>query len=107
MLNTPRIRICASGVMISAASNARLIQRTTARIAVRSRFIVGLRAAATRRTRDAPAARALFHGADLLDVAGPFGKVLVDLRQHGLLERGDVEPVLFLDEHHALRFEVG
>src|SRR5512141_2356742 len=88
----PRIMICASGVITSAASSSRLIQRTAARIDARSKPIEG--------------SRPLLHRADLLDVARPLRKVLVHLREHRLAERLDVEAVLLLDEHHALGLEV-
>src|SRR3954462_11419942 len=82
-LNTPRIVICASGVTISAARRTRLTLRTAILISSK-----------------------LFDGPDLLDVLAPLREVLVHLRQHRLPEAGDVEAVLFLDEHHALRLEV-
>src|SRR4051812_9419689 len=89
-LKMPRIVICASGVITSAASSARLTQRTALRTAL---------------SNGMPGARSL-HAANLVDVATPVGKVLVDLREHRGTERIDVETVLLLDEHHAFGFQV-
>src|SRR5688500_11258529 len=84
-LNTPRIVICASGVTTSAARRTKLALLTALLISSN---------------------RLLLNGSDLLDVLAPLREVLVDLREHRLAEALDVEAVLLLDEHHALRLEI-
>src|SRR6187402_2075658 len=75
--------ICASGVRTSAARRTKLARLTAFRNSSK-----------------------LLYGPDLLDVLAPLGEVLVHLRQHRLAEALDVEPVLLLDEHHALGLEL-
>src|SRR5687768_3821293 len=87
-LNTPRIVICASGVTTSAARRTKLARLTA--------FLK------SSKLRDG----SLFHGPNLLDVLAPLREVLVHLGEHRLAEALDVETVLLLDEHHALRLEV-
>src|SRR5688500_3274463 len=82
-LNTPRMVICASGVTTSAARRTKLALLTA--------FLTSSN---------------LLYGLDLLDVLAPLREVLVHLREHRLAEALDVETVLLLDEHHALRLEV-
>src|SRR6185503_1341130 len=87
-LNTPRMVICASGVTTSAARRTRLALLTADLTSSKLRH------------------GALFHCPNLLDVLAPLGEVLVHLREHRLAEALDVEPVLLLDEHHALGLEL-
>src|SRR3954465_10178835 len=62
-LNTPRMGICASGVMMSAARRTKLALLTAVLMNPK-----------------------LFHGANLLDVFAPLGEVLVHLREHRFAE---------------------
>src|SRR6187200_3263904 len=100
-LKRPRIVICASGVITSAASRARLVQRTP----VRSTRSGDIRDSLLAHPRPAHEP-SLFHRPDLLDISAPVGKILVDLRQHGGAEGIDVQTVLFLDEYHTLALQL-